>query len=72
MIDVRTFIRDELEYDVVKENKDGVLDYLNSLTEKDIDNIEERVKNDDELYDKINELINYHLYHYRKWGKDYE
>lgn len=72
MIDVRTFIRDELEYDVVKENKDGVLDYLNSLSEEDIDNIEERVKNDDELYDKINELINYHLYHYRKWGKDNE
>lgn len=72
MIDVRTFIRDELEYDVVKENKDGVLDYLNSLSEEDIDNIEERVKNDDELYDKINELINYHLYHYRKWGNNNE
>lgn len=70
MIDVRTYIRDELEYDVVKENKNGVLDYLNSLTEEDIDNIEERVRNDDELYEKINELIDWHLYHYKKWGKD--
>lgn len=68
MIDVRTYIRDELEYDVVKENKNGVLDYLNSLTEEDIDNIEERVRNDDELYEKINELIDWHLYHYKEWG----
>lgn len=72
MIDVRTYIENELEYDSVKNNKNGVLDYLNSLTDEDINKIEDNVRNDIELQDLINTIIDWHLYHYKTWGKEEE
>ena len=72
MIDVRTYIENELEYDSVKNNENGVLDYLNSLTDEDIEEIELTILNDDELQDKINEITDYYLYHYKAWGKEEE
>ena len=70
MIDVRTYIENELEYDSVKNNENGVLDYLNSLTDEDIDKIEDNVENDEELQNLINEIIDWHLYHYKEWGEE--
>lgn len=71
-VDLYTYIEDEKEYDSVKENKNGVLDYLESLTDEDISQIEQNIVNDDELYEKINELTDYHLYHYKQWYKEEE
>ena len=71
-IDVATYIENEKCYDSVKNNNNGVLDYLNSLTEKDIKIIENQVAEDDELRQKIDELIGYYLYHYREWYKEVE
>ena len=70
MIDVRTYIENELEYDSVKNNENGVLDYLNSLTDEDINKIEDNVENDIELQNLINTIIDWHLYHYKKWGNE--
>lgn len=70
MIDVKTYIENEMEYDSVKENKNGILDYLNSLTQEDIDRIEENVRDDIELHEKIIELIDWHLYHYKDWYEE--
>ena len=70
MIDVRTYIENELEYDSVKNNENGVLDYLNSLTDEDINKIEDNVRNDIELQDLINVIIDWHLYHYKVWRKE--
>ena len=39
------------------------LNYLESLSDEQIDKITEKVENDDELKNKINELIDYYLYH---------
>lgn len=36
---------------------------LNNMTKQDIENITQKVNDDDELQDKINELIHYYLYH---------
>lgn len=72
MIDVKTYIENELEYDSVKNNENGVLDYLNSLTDEDINKIEDNVRNDIELQDLINGIIDWHLYHYKTWGKEEE
>ena len=37
--------------------------YLESLSDEQIDKITEKVEKDDELKNKINELIDYYLYH---------
>lgn len=66
-VDLYNYIENEKEYDSVKENKDGVLDYLNSLTDEDISQIEQNIIRDDELHEKINELTDYHLYHHKEW-----
>lgn len=39
------------------------LNHLESLSDVQIDKITEKVENDDELKNKINELIAYYLYH---------
>lgn len=39
------------------------LDYINKLTDEDIDDITQKVNDDEELTNKINELIHYWLYH---------
>lgn len=42
------------------------IDYLKELKSKDIKKIQEQVNNDDSLYEFVNELIHYYLYHYKK------
>ena len=39
------------------------LQYLENLTENDIKNITQKINDDEELQDKITELIHYWLYH---------
>lgn len=39
------------------------LNHLESLSDEQIDKITEKVEKDDELKNKINELIDYYLYH---------
>lgn len=39
------------------------LNHLESLSDEQIDKITEKVEKDDELNNKINELIDYYLYH---------
>ena len=67
--EVKRYIDDEICYDDVKNNKEGVLDYLNSLTDGDISKIADEILNDDWFNEKLNETINYYLYHYKKWQK---
>ena len=71
-VDLYTYIEDEKEYDSVKENRDGVLDYLESLTDEDISQIEQNIVNDDELQHLIDTITDWHLYHYKTWGKEEE
>lgn len=70
--EVRRYIEDEMEYDSVKNNKDGVLDYLKSLTDEDMDKIADDIINDEWFTQQLNETINYYLYHYKKWEKEEE
>ena len=70
MIDVKTYIENELCYDNVKKNENGVLDYLYSLTDEDIKQIEQQILDDEELNDKINEITDWYLYHYKDWYKE--
>ena len=39
------------------------LNHLESLSDEQIDKITEKVENDDELKQKLSELIDYYLYH---------
>lgn len=39
------------------------LNYLKNLSESDIENITQKINDDEELQDKITELIHYWLYH---------
>lgn len=61
MIDVKSFIENELE------NTEDIktLNYLNSLTDDDIDKIEYEVLNDDELRYKIEVITKWYVYHYK-------
>ena len=68
--EIRRYIEDEMEYDSVKDNKNGVLDYLNSLTDEDIDRIADDIINDEWFTQQLNETINYYLYHFKKWGEN--
>lgn len=70
--EINTFIDNELCYDSVKNNQDGVLDYLNSLTEEDKNNIAENIIRDDYFWDIMNEILDTNIYHYRKWGNENE
>lgn len=71
MVDTSTvelYIQNEIDYI----NRYGMecdkqdIPYLESLQEEDIKEITTRINNDSELFEKINELINYYLYHYEK------
>ena len=66
--EIDNFIDSELCYDSVQNNQDGVLDYLNSLTEEDKRNIAKEIIRDDYFWDIMNEILNANIYHYRKWG----
>lgn len=70
--EVRRYIADEMEYDSVKDNRNGVLDYLNSLTDEDISKIADEIINDEWFTEQLNEVINSYLYHYKKWEKEEE
>ena len=70
MIDVKTYIENELCYDNVKKNENGVLDYLYSLTDEDIKQIEQQILDDEELNEEINEITDWYLYHYKDWYKE--
>lgn len=57
-VDYRDKMANEDSYD---EN----LNYLKSLNKKDIQEITNKINNDDELQETINDLINYWVYHKR-------
>ena len=40
------------------------LDYLERLSDSDIEEITQKINNDEELQDKISELIHFWVYHY--------
>ena len=69
-IEIKRFIDDEKEYDSVKNNQNGVLDYLNSLTDDDISKIADEILNDEWFTNEMNSVINDYLYHYKKWFKE--
>lgn len=55
---------DSINEDVYSNNDDlRELNYLESISDKKIDEITEKVENDEELHRKIRELIDYYLYH---------
>jgi len=62
---VKEYIKSEIEYidyfGLECDKQDAK--YLNDLTEEDIEEITQKVNNDEELKDKINSLINYWIYH---------
>jgi len=68
---VNDYIENEKEYikSCMEEDKQNIegykndLDYLENLTEQDIEEISYKVSYDDELENKINDLIHYYLYH---------
>lgn len=68
MLNVKEYIQNEINYI----NRYGLecdkqdIKYLESLNKEDIKKIQEQVNNDDGLYEFVNELINYYLYHYKK------
>lgn len=68
MLNVGEYIQNEIDYinryELEADKQD--IKFLESLTEKDIEKIQEQVNRDDELYQKANETINYYLYHYKK------
>lgn len=69
---VSEYIDNEIDYikqdmkDTLSNNEDlqQDLEYLESLSDSDIENITEKINNDEELQDKITELIHYWVYHY--------
>lgn len=68
---VYDYIDNEIDYikqdmDIEYSNKEDLqqdLDYLEQLTEKDIEEITQKINDDEELQDKITELIHYWVYH---------
>lgn len=68
--EIEVFIENEKEYDSVKANENGVLDYLNSLNDDDFDKIADEMINDDWFNEKLNETLNEYIYHYKDWYKE--
>lgn len=60
--EVRRYIADEMEYDSVKNNRKGVLDYLNSLTDEDISKVADEIINDEWFTEQLNSVIGTYLY----------
>ena len=62
---VKEYIENEIEYidNYGLECDKQDIEYLNGLTDEDIEEITQKVNDDEELQDKINELIHYWLYH---------
>lgn len=68
--EVRRYIDDEMCYDSVKNNKNGILNYLKSLTDEDISKIADKIINDEWFTEQINTVISDYLYHYKDWYKE--
>lgn len=51
----------DYEYSTIDDLRE--LNHLESLSDEQIDKISEKVENDDELKQKLSELIDYYLYH---------
>ena len=51
----------DYEYSTIDDLRE--LNHLESLSDEQIDKITEKVENDDELKQKLSELIDYYLYH---------
>ena len=60
--EIMFYIQNEKEYDSVKNNENGVLDYLNSLQYADFCIIADKMINDDYLSEKLNETIKEYVY----------
>ena len=60
--EIKFYISNEKEYDSVKKNENGVLDYLNSLNDNDIAIIATKLINDDYLNEQLNTTIGEYLY----------
>ena len=60
--EITHYIKDELEYDHVKNNENGIYDYLKSIQYKDISEIAENMINDDWLNEQLNTVIAEYLY----------
>ena len=60
------YIECEKEYDSVKNNEHGLLDYLNSIQYQDIYKIAEGMINDDYLNEQLNSTIGAYLYNYKE------
>lgn len=55
--EITSYIECEKEYDSVKNNENGVLDYLNSLQYADISEIADKMINDDYFNEQLNNTI---------------
>ena len=64
--EIKFYIECEKEYDSVKNNENGVLDYLNSLDNEDLGSIADNMLNDDYLNEQLNNTIGEYLYKYNK------
>lgn len=60
--EIKFYIDCEKEYDSVKNNEYGVLDYLNSLTNEDLGNVADAMLSDDYLNEQLNNTIAEYLY----------
>ena len=65
---VEEYIENEIDY--IKQNEDlgndsnlKDLEYLRNISDEKVQEIANAIKEDDELYEKINELVHYYLYH---------
>lgn len=67
--EIKFYIECEKEYDSVKNNENGVLDYLNSLTNEDLGCIADAMLSDDYLWDQMNISIEEYLYMDFKGGR---
>lgn len=59
-------------YDSVKNNENGILDYLNSLNDNDLEEIAKDIYCDTELMETLESTIDYYLFHYKEWFKEKE
>lgn len=60
--EIKFYIECQKEYDSVKNNENGVLDYLNSLTNEDLGCIADNMLYNEYLSEQINATIGEYLY----------
>lgn len=69
---IKSYIEIEKCYDSVQNNENGILDYLNSLNDNDLEEIAKDIYCDTELMETLESTINYYLFHYKEWFKEKE